>query len=193
MLETLFRSRVMIRLLTYFLNNPEKEVYLREASREVSEPPSAVQRELERLEDLGLLESRRHGNHKYFKVRPEFPALPELQSLFIKTEGAAGLLKERLEHLEGIQLAFAYGEFAERPSKGAAQINLVIIGVPDKNKLGGLIKEMHAKLGRAINHALYSPDEFKHLLEAKDPSLSRVLNGEKLVLVANVADKDRAS
>ncbi|MHB8840494.1 MAG: winged helix-turn-helix domain-containing protein [Candidatus Aquicultor sp.] len=190
MLETLFRSRVMVKLLSYFLNNPGKEVYLREASREVSEPPSAVQRELERLEALGLLGSRRHGNHKYFKVRPEFPILPELRSLFLKTEGAVALLKESLAGLGGIQLAFVYGEFAERPAGGASEINLVIIGSPDRTKLDGATKNLRGKLGRVLNYTQYSPDEFKHLLEIKDPSLERALNGEKLVLVANVAEKD---
>jgi len=179
----------MVKLLSYFLNNPGKEVYLREASREVSEPPSAVQRELERLDALGLLDSRRHGNHKYFKVRPEFPILPELHSLFLKTEGAAAFLKESLAGLKGIQLAFIYGEFAERPTEAVSEINLVIIGSPDRSELDGAIKNLRGKLGRVINYAQYSPDEFKHLLEAKDPSLGRTLNGEKLVLVANVAEK----
>jgi len=190
MLEALLRSRVADKLISYFMQHQNREVYLREISRDIQEPASAVQRELEKLESFGLVSSERRGNHKFFKVREEFPLLPEFRSLFVKTEGAVEYLKERLGSIDGVQLAFAYGEFAANPEAGILEIYLVVIGLPDHLELEKHVKEMQIKLGRRIFYTQYSPSEFKRLLEAKDPALSKTINGEKIILVANVSDAE---
>lgn len=190
MLDLLLRSRVADKLIAYFMKYPEREVYLREVSRDIQEPASAVQRELEKLESFGLVGSKRRGNHKFFKVREEFPLLPELRSLFIKTEGSVDYLKEKLSNTRGVQLAFAYGEFATDSGANVSEVYLVIIGSPDYLDLEKQIKEMQVKLGRRIFYTHYSPSEFKQLLEAKDPALSKAINGEKIILVANVSDAE---
>ncbi|MCL6473213.1 MAG: winged helix-turn-helix domain-containing protein [Firmicutes bacterium] len=186
MLEALFRSRVVVKLIAYFLKHPDEEVYLREISREVAEPASAVRRDLKRLEAIGFLSSRKYGNHKYFAVRQDFPIFPELKSLFLKTEGAVEFLREGLAKYKDIQLAFAYGAFAERPLASINEIELVIVGSVNGSKLDNLIENLQKKLGRKIYCTHYTPDRFRYLLEKKDPSLEAVLDGEKLVLVANV-------
>ncbi len=191
MMETLFRSRVMGTLIAYFVKNQDKEVYLREIGRVIEEPASAVQRELDRLESFGFLESRRHGNHKYFKVREDFSLLPELRGMFLKTEGSVDYLRDSLRALQGVQLAFLYGEFAEKQSPDVSEIYLAIIGIPDRDELERAIKDMQVRLGRSIYYTHYSPIEFKQLLESKDPSISKVLSGEKLILVAQVSDRDK--
>lgn len=188
MLGALLRSRVADKLISYFMKYPDREMYLREVSRDIQEPASAVQRELEKLESFGLVSSKRRGNHKFFKVREEFPLLPEFRGLFIKTEGAVDHLKERLSNIDGVQLAFAYGEFASSPEASVLEIYLVVIGSPDLLELEKHIKDMQVRLGRRIFYTHYSPSEFKRLLEAKDPALSKAINGEKIILVANISD-----
>jgi len=190
MLETLFRSRVLVKLLNYFMRYPDKRVYLREISRIVGEPASAVRRELDRLTEIGLLQAEMHGNHKYFQIKEGLPILPELKGLFLKTEGAVDYLRESLNALEGVRLAFVYGGLAERRGALVPEINVAIIGLPNIDELDRVIKGMQIKLGRKINCSCYRPDEFRRLLEAKDPSLNEALSGEKLVLVANIAEKN---
>ncbi len=186
MLELLFRSKVITKLIAYFVNHSGKEVYLREISREISEPANAVLRDLEKLEEFGLLRSRRHGNHKYFSVRENLPVLPELKSLVLKTDGAVDFLKDQLSSLSGVQLAFAFGSFAEKPTLEAAEIGLVIVGLSNGDGLNRLVADIQAKLGRRVYYAYYTPDEFKSLLKTKDPALNKALSGKKIVLVANV-------
>lgn len=190
MLEALFRSRVLVKILGFFAKNPEAEAYLREISREVDEPASAVRRELDRLTELGLLQARMQGNHKYFRIKEGLPILADLKGLFLKTDGAVDFLRTSLHGFEGIQLAFVYGEFAEKQEVIIPEINIAIIGFTNKDKLEKTIKGMGSKLGRRINYIHYEPDEFRKMLEEKNPSLGGVLSGEKLVLVANISEKN---
>lgn len=190
MLESLFRSRVTIKLLGYFMKDPKREAYLREVGREISEPASAVRRELERLEDFGLLRSRPVGNHKYFSVIEDFPILPELRSLFLKTEGAIDYLKDSFSKLDDVHLAFLFGDFAERPSASSPEIGIVVVGTISEYKVSMLVEGLQLSLARKINYILYNPREFGRLLEEKDPLLGAILDGEKFVLAANFADKE---
>ncbi|MBI4733716.1 MAG: winged helix-turn-helix transcriptional regulator [Rubrobacteridae bacterium] len=188
MLDALFRSRVMVKLLAYFLRDTKKEGYLREVGREIGEPASAVQREMQKLEEFGIVAAHKRGNHRYYSIQEEFPLLPELKNLFLKSEGAEDYLKDSLRKLNGIQLAFAYGEYAEKPSL-MAELKIVIIGEPEKDAFDKFMNTTQATLRRRISYQIYKPEEFGKLLEEQDPSLNHVLGGEKLILVANVAEK----
>lgn len=189
MLEALFRSRVLVKILGFFAKNPDAEAYLREISREVDEPASAVRRELDRLTELGLLQTKMQGNHKYFRLKEGLPILADLKGLYLKTDGAVDFLRTSLHGFDGIQLAFVYGEFAEKQDVVTPEINMAIIGSTNKDKLDKAIRNMGSKLGRKINCVHYEPDEFRQMLEEKNPSLGAMLSGEKLVLVANISEK----
>ncbi|MBS3908627.1 MAG: hypothetical protein KGZ93_03190 [Actinobacteria bacterium] len=184
MLETLIRSKVMAKLLSFFMADISCDTYLRDISRQIDEPPSAVRRDLERLEALGLLRSRMVGNHKHFSVRREFALLPELRSLYIKTEGMSDFLSEELQELHGVQLAFVYGEFESRPEKMLSGLRLVVVGEVDAALLERKLAYIKETLAQSIECRQYGAHEFKRLLESKDPSLDSIVTAETIVLVA---------
>jgi DNA-binding transcriptional ArsR family regulator len=188
MLEALFRSRVVIKLISYFMKDIKRECYLREVSREIDEPASAVQREIQKLEEFGLVTTRRKGNHRYFAIKEDFPLLPEIKGLFLKSEGIIDYLQDCFEGLEGVQLAFIYGDFAKKPSM-TAEIGIIVIGQPGPKLLERMINSIQATLRRKVSCSVYGPDEFGSLLEKQDPELNKVLGGEKIILVANVAER----
>ncbi len=72
-LEALFTSRARVEVLKLFLINPNNRHYLREVANLTRQPVRAVQRELARLEAVGLLQSNRAGNRKYFHPNHELP------------------------------------------------------------------------------------------------------------------------
>ncbi|MBI5956786.1 MAG: winged helix-turn-helix transcriptional regulator [Chloroflexi bacterium] len=93
MLEYLFSSKARIKLLTRFLSDPEAKLYTRQLERELGEPVNAVRRELERFEALGLLQSFKEGNLKYYTVNREFSIYPELRGIILKAQGMPGLVQ----------------------------------------------------------------------------------------------------
>jgi hypothetical protein len=58
MLNKLFGSNARAKLLKQFLFNPEEKYYIRQLARDLSLQVNSIRRELENLEDLGLLSSK---------------------------------------------------------------------------------------------------------------------------------------
>lgn len=93
MLEFLISSASRRKTLVYLLNNQDKELHLRELSRNIGEPAPMVKRELDRLEQIGFVLSWTKGNRRHFKVNRNFLLLPELKSLADKSTGASSNLR----------------------------------------------------------------------------------------------------
>ncbi len=87
-LETLFSSAARVHVLRLFLLQPSGQFYQREIERETGQPIQAVQREVKRLEEVGLLTHSTEGNRKFYRLNPEFPLLAELTALFRSVTGA---------------------------------------------------------------------------------------------------------
>ena len=88
-LEILFTSAARVQILRLFLLNPGSRFYQREIERETGPPIRAVQREVERLEGIGLLERTAEGNRVFYQLHPEFPLSAELTALFHRATGTA--------------------------------------------------------------------------------------------------------
>lgn len=90
-LEALFSSTARVQVLHLFLLHPDSQFYQREIERETGQPIRAVQREVERLEEAGLLLREPEGNRVFYRLNPDFPLLAELTVLFQKAVGAESI------------------------------------------------------------------------------------------------------
>ena len=86
-LEVLFSSAARVQVLHLFLSHPDSQFYQREIERETGQPIRAVQREVKRLEEIGLLTRSTEGNRVFYQLNPEFPLLAELTALFQSATG----------------------------------------------------------------------------------------------------------
>jgi len=83
MLEALFSSRVRVKLLELLLSTPDTKHHSRELARTLGERQNSVWRELQNLEEAGLLRSETHGNRKEYVIVKESPILPALRRLIL--------------------------------------------------------------------------------------------------------------
>lgn len=90
-LEILFSSAARVQMLQLFLLNPDRQFYQREMEREIGQPIRAVQREVERLEGIGLLRRSQEGNRVFYRLDPGFPLLKQLTALFQTVASAEGM------------------------------------------------------------------------------------------------------
>jgi DNA-binding transcriptional ArsR family regulator len=86
-LEVLFSSVARVQVLNLFLLHPNSQFYQREIERETGQAIRAVQREVKRLEEIGLLTRSTEGNRVFYRLNPEFPLLAELTALFQSATG----------------------------------------------------------------------------------------------------------
>jgi DNA-binding MarR family transcriptional regulator len=81
-LEALFgKTRRLTLGLLYC--QPDELFYVRKIIRLINMSPGAVQRELKRLSDAGIIVRSAQDNHVYFQANPACPAYIELRSLFV--------------------------------------------------------------------------------------------------------------
>lgn len=191
MLIRLFSSKVRIELLNIFFVFPEKDFYLRELARITGEDYKNISLELKNLEKLELMNSRKDGNRKYFHLNKSFLLYHELKSIFLKTKGAVGLLKDALSGLKGIKTAFLYGSFASGTENEKSDIDLMIIGNISVDNILKQLRELEKRLGREINSTVYDVSEIKRRIKQKDSFVSQVLSGSKIMLIGTEDDLRR--
>ncbi|MBI4632540.1 MAG: nucleotidyltransferase domain-containing protein [Deltaproteobacteria bacterium] len=185
MLKKLFSSKVRVELLNTFFLHPERAFYLRELERITGEDYKNISTELKNLEAIGLLNSSKSGNSKYFRLNREFLFFAELKSIFFKARGAAGLLKQVLSSMAGIEYAFLYGSFATGTESADSDIDVMIIGTTPLEKLLKSLREPEASLGREINPSLFKISEVKKRIKNQDPFLTRVMAEPKMMLIGD--------
>ena len=185
MLRKLFSSRVRVEILSVFLMNPERELYLREVERLTGEDYKNVSMELRNLEEIGLLSSRNEGNLKYFSLNKEFVIYEELKSIFIKTKGAVGILREAVSTKRHIDYAFIYGSFATGEERAESDIDVMVIGGISLEEVLPLIRGPEEKLSREINVSLYGLQEIRKRVKDRDPFIMEVLEGSTIMLAGD--------
>lgn len=185
MIERLFTSKVRVELLSMFFQRPDRAFYVREIERITGKDYKNVSRELQNLEDLGLLRSRKQGNLKYFSLNTDFLIYEELKSIFLKTSGAVGVLKPVLSKMKGIEFAFIYGSLASGTESADSDIDLMVIGKVPLERLLKSMRQPEGILSRDINTSLYEVSEIKKRLKKSDPFITEVLNSPKIMLIGN--------
>ncbi len=185
MLQKLFSSRVRVEILSTFLMNPERKLYVREVARLTGEDYKNVSMELRNLEEIGLLSSRNEGNLKYFSLNKAFVIYEELKSIFMKTKGAVGILREAVSTKRDIDYAFIYGSFATGEDRAESDIDLMVIGRISLEEVLALIRGPEEKLSREINVSLYDLQEIRKRVKDHDPFIMEVLGGSKIMLIGD--------
>jgi predicted nucleotidyltransferase len=182
-LEKIFGSRIRAKIFGWLFTHPGESYFVRQMATILREDPTNVSREMARLEDLGILKSSRNGNLKHFQTNQECPFSNELKGLVLKTAGVAGRIRTSLERLAGIEFAFLYGSYAKGEEKPDSDVDLLIIGDVNMDRLDSSLGKLEKMLGREISYVLYSREEFKSKRKAKDGFLMGVLSGRKIMVI----------
>jgi predicted nucleotidyltransferase len=188
LLERLFSSRVRIKLLSYFLLHPQASDHIRALAAEVGAQYNAVWKELNNLEEAGLLQSESTGGRKIYGLNSQFPIIPELRNILLKTVGAGDLLRESLKDLEGIKEAFIFGSFAEGEPDADSDLDLMLIGDLDVAQVAHIIDELEKKLARDVNYVLFTQEEWKSQLKDGVPFIKNVRDAPKVMLIGSQDD-----
>jgi DNA-binding transcriptional ArsR family regulator len=76
-------------LLALLYGHPDEAYYLRQLVRAGGLGLGAVQREVKRLAEAGILRRTVRGHQVYYQANPECPVFAELKGLAVKTAGPA--------------------------------------------------------------------------------------------------------
>jgi len=184
-------TKNQILILEIFFNDPEKSYYLRELARMIGKQPGVFQRDIKRLAEDGILVSEYKANSLFFKLNKNHHLYKEYKSIFFKTLGARGKLKDILREIKNIKSAFIFGSFAKGKEDSYSDIDLMIIGKPDEDELISKISKLESKIGREINYHIFSSSDWKKKIQEKDSFLENILGQPKMFLIGNENELSR--
>jgi DNA-binding transcriptional ArsR family regulator len=158
----IFRSQQQAELLALLLGDPELEVSLSDLSARLGVPYPSVHREVERAEAAGLLTSRRIGNTRLVRADTAGPLFSGLAEVLTRAFGVPAVLSETLRDVDGISEAYLFGSWAARfagvPGRNPVHdIDLLVLGEPDRELLFERIHEVESRLGRAVQVTIRPP------------------------------------
>ena len=181
MLKSLFSSAIRADVLSLLLNSPDEQFYIREIAELLRKNPSGVKRELDNLEEMGIVISEKVANLKYFKANKDSPLFSELKNLITKSLGLPGALKAVLR-ASGAKAAFLYGPYAEGDDINTA--DLFVIGA--MASLTRELKDIGKRFDRKINCTIIDEDEYKLKKKKGDANLKKLLSGKRIALIGRL-------
>jgi predicted nucleotidyltransferase len=142
-----------------------------------------VQRELENLSKVGLINRSRIGSQVFYQANRSGPVFGDIRALVAKTVGMFHVLRSALEPLaKRITVAFVYGSIARHEEKADSDVDVMIVGKVTLDEVLAQVGSIEVSLGRAVNPTVYSIAEFKAKFASGNHFLNAVIRGKKVFL-----------
>jgi predicted nucleotidyltransferase len=172
------------RVLGFLFGQPDRSFFASELIQIARAGSGAVQRELARLVQSGLITSELVGRQRHYRANPASPIFDELQSIVMKTGGIPAELRSALDRLKDrISLAFIYGSIAKNAAHASSDIDLMIVGDDlSLEEVFSCLASAEARLARKISPTLYSSDEFRRRQADGNSFLTKVISGPTIPL-----------
>ena len=185
MLKDLFTSQVRVDMLKLFLRHPGKEHYVREITRAVGTEINAVRRELENLENIGLVKKWPRGNRLYYKTVISHPLYRPLLALIAHESGLGGLILKHKRKLGRIKYAFVAQALPMGRVAKENEVDLVLVGDIHIEILKQYIRKAEKEHGHEINYTILSEHEFKTLKARRDAFIDKLLRMPRIMLIGD--------
>ena len=185
------RSATEARLLALLTSTPGKEFHTRDLIRRIDGSPRPVQLALEKLLRQGLVESRRLGPLRMWRMDPANPLYPALRELYARTVGLVAQLRTLLEREAGLRYAFVFGSYARGDDDVRSDVDVLIVGDLRGNDLLGRLQSLEATLSREINPVVWSESELLTRARERAPFLMTLLGEPKIWIVGDEDEFNR--
>ncbi len=186
MADALF-SATQLRVLALLFGQPDRTFYAIELIRRVGAGSGAVQRELSRLEQSGLVTVKRIGTQKHYQADPNSPLFNEIRGIVQKTVALAEPLRAALAPFAPkIVAAFVYGSVAKKQDMAASDIDLMVVSDGVRySELFAALEPVAAQLGRPVNPTVYTRKQFARRRQGNATFIRRVLSQPKVWVIGS--------
>ncbi len=159
----ILRSQQQGEILALLLGDPGLELSLTEIAARTGAPHPSVYREIQRAEQAGLVTTRKLGNTRLVRANTASPYYAGLADVLTRAFGVPAVLAEALRPVEGITAAYIYGSWAARHAgqpgqRPVADIDVLILGQPDRDQLYAALSTAEKRLGRPVQATIRDPD-----------------------------------
>jgi DNA-binding transcriptional ArsR family regulator len=159
----ILRSQQQGEILALLLGDPDLELGLTEIARRTGTPHPSVYREIQRAEQAGLVITRKLGNVRLVRANTASPYFAGLAEVLTRAFGVPAVLVDALRPVSGISAASIFGSWAARQAgqtgpRPVGDIDLLVLGEPDRDQLYGALSAVEERLGRPVQATIRSAD-----------------------------------
>jgi predicted nucleotidyltransferase len=172
--------------LALLYSHVDELFYFRQIARTAGVGLGAVQRELKKLSEAGIIRRTVRGQQVYYQANPECPVYTELKSLVVKTVGVGDVLRAALVPLaDRINVAFLFGSLVRGSERSSSDADVMVVGDVTFAEVVSALGSVQETVRREINPLVYPPEEFRIKLAADHHFLKQVLEGPKFFLIGD--------
>lgn len=184
-LQDIIVSRVRVKMLELFFQQSEEMYYVREITRILKEEINAVRRELDRLLGCGLLKSEQRGNRLYYFLNTKYLYFQEFQQIVAKNSFLGKKIRRYRRKLGSLTYVMFSGKFVRGLRPGKDDVDCLIVGDVVLPELESLIKAEQTRIGREINYAVFSDEEFEFRKTRRDPFIMEILYNSRVMIIGS--------
>lgn len=162
-------------ILKQFLDNPQREIHIRELARKLKISPTTVSKILKNYEKKSILSSEKKLNHIIFRANIESKRFRIEKIYYNLTKMLDSKLLDYLENsFNNPEAIGIFGSFAKGEDTPKSDVDIFIIS-PNKKSLK--FDEFEKKIGRKIHLFILSRKEVDLMKENNKELLNNMING----------------
>ena len=164
-------------MLTKLLLNPASKVYLRGLERDLGVSSNTVRTELNKLQDMNLIEAQDDAENtkvKNYVVNQGHPMFKTLRGIIMQFVGLDQIVDQIIKKLGNLDQVYLTGDLAE--GKNSPFVDLVIVGEVDKPYLYQLIEKAEPLVQKKIRVGVFNKAEFNENVFVEMGSWMKMLN-----------------
>jgi len=160
----IFRSKLQGEILALILIDPERSWTIDELAIRTGHPYQTVATEVRRLQEADILRAQTIGRTKLLTANTASPYTGPLTELVMTAFGPPLVIAEEFGTVDGIGQLLIYGSWAARdagePGPAPNDIDLLVIGQPDRDAVYEAAKASQHRIGREVNTTIRTPEQW---------------------------------
>ena len=182
-IEKLFTSKNRIKVLGYLFFESEM-LGVREISRKLGIAPSGIKREVDNLEELGII--KKMGGKIVIDKSCNY--INDLKNILIKTDYINEPIRNIFEK-ESVEFVVLYGSFACGEYTKESDIDLLVIGDISEEKVFDLVEDLERKIKRDVNPIVWTLENLNK--NKKKGFVQDIGKKNNIVLIGNKNEFER--
>nr|MDD3720093.1 hypothetical protein [Candidatus Gracilibacteria bacterium] len=187
------RSKLLEKFFLEYESGNNDGFHMRALERDLDEQINSIKRELDNLEEIGLLRSKEELKKKIFFLNPNFLLFKEFKDIFIKTYDPLDKIKKFFSIQKGLDLAIVNECVRNKMTdSGKAILDIFMIGEIDKDDFNSFLGATF--FNKKIKYAIITNDDFYNRLNYGDKLIHNILsqNGN-IFLIDKMKIKEKIS
>ncbi len=168
------RAKVLEKLFLEFYAWKNEGFHMRGLARDLDEQINSIKRELDNLEELGVLKSKIELRKKIFFINPNFLYLSEFQSIFLKNYNPLDAIKAFFKKQNLLELVIVNESVKHKLTEdGKAILDIFMIGEIDRDVFSEFLQSIF--FDKKIKFAIISAEDFFNRLSYGDKLIHNIL------------------